>query len=39
MPMLIAMAAPFIPRPPIARVLTELIGIQEAAQGHAPAFA
>jgi hypothetical protein len=39
MPMLIAMAAPFITRLPIARVLAKLIGIQEAAQGHAPAFA
>jgi hypothetical protein len=42
MPMLIAMAAPFIPRPSLARrprVLMELIGIQHAAQGHEPAFA
>jgi hypothetical protein len=39
MPMLIAMAAPFIPRLPIARASAELIGIQHAAQGHEPAFA
>jgi hypothetical protein len=39
MPMLIAMAAPFVTRPSIARALAELIGIQHAAQGHEPAFA
>jgi hypothetical protein len=39
MPMLIAMAAPFVTRPSIARASVELIGIQHAAQGHASAFA